>query len=133
MCDNFTELVDLYPTISELCGLEVPSRLQGKSLVKTFDDPTYSVRDVAFCVNYNTFLLRTKKWAYIQHAEDASKGGQLFDMDKDPKQFTNLSKNPEYKELVKKFQARLANKLKEVRDNDIENGLIKKKPRGKKK
>ena len=133
VCDNFTELVDLYPTISELCGLEVPSRLQGKSLVKTFDDPTYSVRDVAFCVNYNTFLLRTKKWAYIQHAEDASKGGQLFDMDKDPKQFTNLSKNPEYKELVKKFQARLANKLKEVRDNDIENGLIKKKPRGKKK
>ncbi|MCP5537549.1 MAG: sulfatase [Akkermansiaceae bacterium] len=121
VCDSFTELVDLYPTISELCGLEVPSRLQGKSLVKTLDEPSYSVRDAAFCVNQNSFLLRTKKWAYIQHAENASKGIQLFDMEKDPKQFTNLAKNPEYKELVKKFQTRLANKLKEVRDNDIEN------------
>ncbi|BDS07936.1 iduronate-2-sulfatase [Oceaniferula spumae] len=119
VCDNFTELIDLYPTISELCGLEVPERLQGKSLVKTFDDPTVSVRDMAFCVNGNSFLLRTKKWAYIQHAEDASKGVQLFDMQKDPKQFTNLANKVEYQSIVKDFQVKLKNKLKEVRDNDL--------------
>ena len=55
-----------------------------------------SVRNTAFCVNKGSFLLRTEKWAYIQHKENASGGIQLYDMKKDPKQYTNLAENPEY-------------------------------------
>lgn len=119
VCSSFTELIDLYPTITELCGLEAPKGIQGKSLAKTITDPAYSVRDAAFSINGNSFLLRTKKWAYIQHGEDASKGIQLYDMEKDPKQFTNLALKPEHKETVESFKQRLAQKLKEVRTNDL--------------
>ena len=35
VCNSFTELLDLYPTITELAGLQASKHLQGKSLVKT--------------------------------------------------------------------------------------------------
>ena len=47
-CDSFTELIELYPTITERCGLKAPRGIQGHSLVKMFEDPNHTVRDYAF-------------------------------------------------------------------------------------
>ena len=122
VCNSFVELLDLYPTISELAGLEYPEEIQGKSLVKTLDKPKHKVRDMAFSITQGgkTFLLRNEKWAYIQYNEDASAGIELFDMEKDPKQYTNLALLPEYQKTVQKFQKKLKKKLQEVRTNDLE-------------
>jgi iduronate 2-sulfatase len=121
VCHSLVELLDLYPTLAGLCGLEVPARLQGKDISRMFDDPQHRVRDAAFSVAPSSkgFLLREDKWAYIQYAEDASRGIELFDMDKDPQQYTNLAGKPEFTPVVERFQARLAAKLREVRDNDL--------------
>ena len=121
VCNSFVELLDLYPTISSLCGLDVPKRLQGKDISPMLDDPTHKVRDAAFSVapSRKGFLLREEKWSYIQYGEDASKGIELFDMTKDPKQFTNLAKNPQYQSVVEGFKAKLAKKLVELRTNDL--------------
>ena len=119
VCHSFTELLDLYPTVSKLCGLEVPSRLQGKDISPMLDDPSRSVRDAAFCVNGRGFLLRTDEYAFIQYKEDASGGVELFDMKKDPKQYTNLAGQPQYKPVVASFKMRLTEKLTEIRTNDL--------------
>jgi len=123
ICNSFVELVDLFPTVVELCRLPVPKRLQGKSLVPLIDDPSKKVRNFAFSMNNfhrkKSYLIRNDKWAYIQHEEDASKGVQLYNMEKDPKQYTNLAKNPEYQTVVKEMRAKLAKKLAEVRKNDL--------------
>ena len=121
VCNSFVELLDLYPTISSLCGLDVPKRLQGKDISPMLDDPTHKVRDAAFSVapSRKGFLLREEKWSYIQYGEDASKGIELFDMTKDPKQFTNLAKNPQYQSVVEEFKTKLAKKLVELRTNDL--------------
>jgi choline-sulfatase len=120
VCKNFVELIDLYPTTVELCGFEVPKRLQGKSLIKTIAEPDRKVRDFAFSRTAgNGFLIRTKKWALIQHHENGSKGIQLYDMQHDPSQFTNLANNPEYAEVLKMMQNQLKQKLAEVRTNDL--------------
>ncbi|MCB1077830.1 MAG: DUF4976 domain-containing protein, partial [Verrucomicrobiae bacterium] len=65
------------------------------------------------------FLLREDKWAYIQYQEDASGGIELFDMEKDPKQYTNLADAPEHQATVQRFKDEMAAKLREVRDNDL--------------
>jgi len=121
VCHSFTELIDLYPTIAELAGLPVSEHIQGKSLVKTLDDPKHEVRDMAFSVTQGgrSFLLRTDKWAYIQYDEDAGAGIELFDMENDPEQFTNLADNPDYTQTVTNFKDKLKKKLKEVRTNDL--------------
>ena len=124
VCDSFTELLDLYPTIASLCGLEVPARLQGSDISAMLDNPSHKVRDAAFSVapSRKGFLLRDDKWAYIQYKEDGSGGIELFDMDQDPKQYTNLAHAPQYQAVVDRFRAKLADKLRAVRDNDLDQG-----------
>ncbi|WP_316817865.1 sulfatase [Pedobacter nyackensis] len=122
VCETFTELIDLYPTLAELSGLEYSKHVQGKSLVKTLNNPKHAVRDEAFSVSLNgeAFLVRTKDWAYIQYKEDASKGMELYDMVNDPKQFHNLSKSPDHSKTLKMMQERLKQKLMVVRKNDLD-------------
>ncbi|QDV51273.1 sulfatase [Gimesia fumaroli] len=124
VCDSLAELLDLYPTLSSLCGLKVPENIQGKNLAPLLDNPSLRVRDAAFSVDprgkgNRGFLLRDDRWAYIQYKEDASAGAELYDMEKDPQQFTNLVGKPEYALTVAVFQERLAAKLKDIRTNDL--------------
>ena len=121
VCNSFVELLDLYPTLASMCGLKAQERLQGKDVSKMLDDPSHSVRDAAFCVApmRKGFLLREEKWAYIQYGEKAEKGIELFDAQKDPKQYDNLAKKKKYQPLVKEFKKKMATKLADVRANDL--------------
>lgn len=123
VCHSFAELIDLYPTLAELAGLDYSKHLQGKSLVKTLDDPAHEVRDMAFSMSkwYGTFFytLRSKKWSYAQYGETGTQGVELFDMVKDPKQFNNLANDPEYADVVADMKEKLQKKLAEVRNNDL--------------
>ncbi|MEE2887205.1 MAG: sulfatase [Planctomycetota bacterium] len=120
VCRSFVELLDLYPTVAKLCGLGVPTRIQGKDISKMLDDPARSVRDAAFCVNGKGFLLRTERWAFMQYGEKGAKGTELYDMQADPQQYDNLADEPKHKQVVAQFRAKLAAKLKAVRTNDLD-------------
>lgn len=121
VCHSLVELIDLYPTIAGLCGLEIPTRLQGRDITRMFDDPAHQVRDSVFAVAPSSkgFLLREDRWAYLQYAEDASKGAELFDMVNDPRQFTNLAAAPDFRPVAERFRTKLADRLRSVRDNDL--------------
>jgi len=119
VCNSLVEMLDLYPTVANLCGLDKQERLQGKDISPMLDDPSHKVRDAAFSVNGKGYLLRETDWAYIQYGEDASKGIELFDMRKDPKQYTNLAENPEHAATVARFKTKMADKLAAVRTNDL--------------
>lgn len=119
VCHSLVELIDLYPTLSSLCGLDVPKRLQGQNISALLKDPTAEVRKAAFCVNGRGFLLREDRWAYIQYGEKAQRGIELFDMQTDPQQYTNLAEKPEYQTVVKSFRKKMAAKLKAIRTNDL--------------
>jgi len=118
---SLVELLDLYPTTAKLCGLDVPLRLQGHDISPVLDDNTHSVRKAAFSVApmRKGFLLREHNWAYIQYGENAENGIELFDMRKDPQQFTNLADQAEYKETVSQFRQKLTAKLADLRNNDL--------------
>jgi iduronate 2-sulfatase len=132
VCDSFVELLDLYPTLSSLCGLPRQDRLQGEDISPMLDDLSYEVREEAFSVApmRTGFLLRNKNWAFIQYGEKLPaqlKGGfehgrngiELFDMEQDPQQFTNLADNSKYISVVKSFRKKLEDKLAFIRTNDL--------------
>ncbi|MFH1966038.1 MAG: sulfatase [Acidobacteriota bacterium] len=125
VCNSLVELIDLYPTVADLAGLEYSEHLQGESLAETIDNPEYSVRDAAFTMRgfpgrgHYAYLLRTSKWAFLQYDEDGASGMELFDMEYDSKQYNNLAGNPRYAEVVARFKEMLKAKLAEVRSNDL--------------
>ncbi len=127
ICHSLVELIDLYPTLAKLCALKKQPRLQGKDISPLLDNPLLEVRQRIFCINGKGFLLRTKKWAYIAYGRDGSAAKELFDMEKDPHQYTNLAKKNKYQKLVAAFQKKLKTKLKKVRSNDLSNAQQQKK------
>lgn len=120
---SFVELLDLYPTTAKLCGLPAQERLQGKDISAILDDPKAVVHDTVFSVAGTSkgLLLRDDRWVYIQYGEDAKGGVELFDMQNDPQQFTNLAGSPNHAEIVQAWKAKVAEKLKAVRANDLSN------------
>ena len=119
VCHSLTELLDLYPSISKLCGLPVQARLQGKDISGMLDDPSVEVREAAFSVNGRGFLLRSHRWAYIQYGRDGSRGAELFDMESDPHQYTNLVDSEDHAEVVAGFRRAMDAKMKVVLTNDL--------------
>ncbi len=121
VCDSFVELLDLYPTVSSLCGLKVPEHLQGLDISAMLDDPSVEVRQAAFSVApmRKGFLWREKKWAFIQYGEQAQGGIELFDVEVDPEQYHNLANESGYQQTVARLRGKIRQKLAEVRDNDL--------------
>jgi iduronate 2-sulfatase len=104
-----TELVDIFPTLSELTGLKAPSSVQGKSLVSLLDDPTATVRDGSLSLNKGGYSIRTSDWAFMRYPNTSA---ELYDMRSDPNQFTNLVDNADYarvrSQMTKLLDDRLA-------------------------
>lgn len=119
---SFAELVDLFPTILDLTGHNIPERLQGESLVPMMHDPKSIKKDLAFSVSLNgkAFLVRTPDWAYIQYGEQAEDGMELFDMKEDPNQYTNLAYLEKYKTKLQEMKSLLSQKIQTVRQNDLQ-------------
>ena len=109
-CDANLELVDFYPTCTELLGLPTPKSLCGKSLVPLLQDPEAKVRDTALSIhNRAGGGLRSADWHYMKYGEN---GEELYDMVRDPDQYTNVVSDPTYAAMLKharaQFQTRMA-------------------------
>lgn len=124
--ESLAELVDLYPTLSELCGLPQADHVSGKSLEPILRNPNRKVRDTAFTVteartvrraDKSKFLgrtIRTDRYRYTEWGEGAF-GNELYDYDRDPEELSNLARDPEYASLVKRLKTQLEKRASEGR------------------
>lgn len=101
------ELVDLYPTLAELAGLPLKTPVDGVSLVPMLHDPSAVVKDSAFTQVRHGYSVRTSRWRYTEW-EEGRQGAQLYDMDKDPGETTNLAQDTAHAALVADLKARIA-------------------------
>ncbi len=108
---TMSELVDLYPTIADLCGLSPPEYIDGVSLRPAVEDPDTVVKDAAFTQlrrrDRHSYSIRTSRWRYTQW-DGGKQGEQLFDMQTDPGETTNLAADPQHAHLIAEFRGRLA-------------------------
>lgn len=107
---SLVELVDFYPTCTELLGLPTPDGLHGKSLVPILRNPKAKVRDTALSLNIRRpgGAVRAAAWHYISYE---GRGEELYDMVKDPDQYTNVVDDPAYAAVLKKARARYRERM----------------------
>lgn len=85
--ESLAELLDLYPTLCELTGVEVPDFAEGKSLVPILKDPTSEVRQAAVSQYYRKhedreymgYSMRTDQYRYIEWRDFAT--GEMADQE----------------------------------------------------
>ena len=92
-CSRPVSLLDLYPTLSELAGLAVPSGIEGLSLVPLLRDPSArSDRPAVMTYLRGNHAVRSERWRYIRYANGEE---ELYDHDADPREWINLASRPE--------------------------------------
>lgn len=105
---SLVELLDLYPTLCDLCGLDRPDHLQGKSLVPVLKNPHSSHREVAYSsyphgrgTGQNGVVghsIRTPLYRYTEWWErgaDKVVDAVLSHVEQDPGETTSISDAPE--------------------------------------
>jgi iduronate 2-sulfatase len=109
-------LIDVYPTVAELCGIKAPANAQGQSLVPLLGDPQAVGRGWALTQvarggakqagRFFGYSLRTPRWRYTEWAE-GEKGRELYDHDADPRELTNLADSPSHATTVEELSRQL--------------------------
>lgn len=88
--------VDLYPTIMELCGLEMPHETDGRSLVSLMENPEMDKWDNrSFSYFRNGISLRTEQYRLTKYFRDQEPQIELYDHFADPYESHNIAaENP---------------------------------------
>ena len=86
-------LMDIYPTLADLAGLDIPRQVEGRSLVPLLEDPDRKWDYPALVTyGYNNHAVVSDRYRYIRYNDGSE---ELYDDIEDPNEWTNLAGRPE--------------------------------------
>jgi arylsulfatase A-like enzyme len=120
-CHRVVNLMDLYPTLIDLCGLPEKSNIAGRSIKELLAGPD-ARWDYPTLTTYqkSNHTIRSERWRYTRYADGVE---ELYDHENDPMEWTNLAGDPKYR-LIKE---ELAKQLPEYNADDSPHNMNEKK------
>ena len=117
--DAPTYTVDIYPTICELLGIDVPDTVLGESLKPVIDEDVHSTSRNYLYFVYKEFQRAVQKdgWKLIEYNVDGNRYTQLFNLEKDPMETRDLSDEASQIERLKDLRSLMLNAKVEYGDN----------------
>ena len=107
-CDQPVSLLDLYPTLADLCGHTLPAHLEGQSLKPLLLAPnTTTDRVVVTTYQFNNHSMRSKNWRYIRYADGSE---ELYDHRSDSAEQNNLAADDTYTRVKERLAGSLPTK-----------------------
>ncbi len=108
VCRKPVELIDIYPTLLDLAGLQADPSHEGQSLVPLLDDSkakwTHFARTSFGPGNY---AIISTRYRYIQYNDGSE---EFYDHKHDPQEWNNVIKNPEYAEAIERHRKKIPKK-----------------------
>ncbi len=110
---RLVEFVDIFPTLTQLCGLPTPEGMEGVSLVRLLEDPNRPWKKAAFTQvqrgqNRMGRSVRTERYRYTEWGDEvgrnASATAELYDHETDPNEYTNLVNDPKHAKVVEEMK-----------------------------
>ena len=96
------ELLDIYPTLVDLLGLEQAPGLEGLSLVPLLENANAAREHPAITThNHDNHAIRTEEWRYIRYADGSE---ELYHMLEDPNEWTNLAGDSAYAAVLEEHR-----------------------------
>jgi choline-sulfatase len=97
-CAKPAELLDIYPTLIDLCGLPANDAVEGATLLPQLKDANAPRERPAITThNHDNHGIRSENWRYIRYADGSE---ELYDMVNDPNEWENLIDKPEYAAVI---------------------------------
>jgi arylsulfatase A-like enzyme len=93
-------LLDLYPTLVEMCNLPAKTGLDGESLVPLLRNPNARRKPTVITFGPGNHAVRSERWRYIRYADGTE---ELYDAAADPNEFRNLAPEEKYTSLKREF------------------------------
>jgi len=113
-CYNLTGLIDVYPTLCDLAGINPNHRLSGRSLKPHLNNVNFTGKEFEFTMGSpNGFGIRTEKYRYTEWRKDRinTDFSMFYDLEKDPNEFNNEADNPEYRNIILELKQKLDSAL----------------------
>ena len=98
--DSYVYLMDIYPTLCEWMGIDIPDTVEGKSLVPLIKGEVSVIRPHLYFA-YEDLIRSVKYKGYkLIYYKNAPLHTQLFNVEEDPQEIHNLYEQEEYKEVI---------------------------------
>jgi arylsulfatase A-like enzyme len=110
--EAIVEFIDIFPTIVDLCGLEIPSTVEGKSLVPLIANPKSTWTDYAICKFKDGLTIKSSDYAYTEYRknDDVLISRMLYNHNIDPNETDNIVDSSVHRSLVDSLQALMIEK-----------------------
>jgi len=105
--DAFAYLLDIFPTLTELIGVETPGSVEGKSLVPAMQDDATVREDLYLAYTDKIRGVRTREYKLIEYRTDDMIRTQLFDLADDPAELCDLNQAAHMQDTLSRLRARL--------------------------
>ena len=101
------ELIDIYPTLMDLTGIESPDHVVGKSLKPVFENNNFKIRNSALTKWKNGYSIKTENFRLTKWGENGELGYELYDHSKDKEELKNLVNDPNYSILLDSLKTQI--------------------------
>jgi arylsulfatase A-like enzyme len=94
VCERTVDFMSIYPTLCDLCGINIPTHVEGKTIKSLLQDPQSPWATPAVSTHlFGNHTVRSEGWRYIRYVDG---GEELYDESADPYEWKNLATDPQY-------------------------------------
>ena len=101
-------LLDIFPTLCDILGLETPASVEGESFVEAIRDPTANARETLyFAFNDKIRSVKNDRYKLIEYVHDGCASTALYDLRDDPWELANLASSSANRGIVEEMRNEL--------------------------